>query len=634
MDLAYIQIQYWIRNDNEEEMLNLNSLNLTFLPVLPRNLKVLSCRNNQLTNLNNLPENLKVLNCSNNLLTNLNNLPENLNVLDCSFNRLSILNNLPITLKILYCNNNIIPIISNLPRSLINLNCSFNNLTNLENLPNLKTLDCRVNNLEYLPILPYTLTELNCTFNNITKLPHLPVSLISINFNNNVSLTQTQFEFISNIDYEIYNNNDDIISIRSINIIPDENNNNIIDQTINEWIQNNDTNINLNLRNLNINSLPVLPNNLKKLNINTNNIKILNNFSENLQQLICDNNYLTEIINLPNTLLLLSCNFNLLSTLPVLPNNLRVLHCRKNKLTKLPILPTTLTSISFDNTVVLTQTQYNFINNIEHVIYNSEGYIVNINTLTIEETSEELQNRVDIANTSLQNIHLQNINNANNFNLDIESDDIPLYLQELDAKESEVYKQRCNNTEDLFGDNLNVKYGNIVILDISNENKYIAWCFTYSEALEMWKFSKTYNILSYTGQIINQRGILLSMIYNTFVLQNTNTTTSNYVGHHDIKTIYTLQPIPRNVFIQHIKINDNTINNFVPSINDLNLYYLNNPYTQPNNNNPIITKNIIKCELGQIQINPLKSTVRIIKDNEVGDINKSYSIIGNDIIKN
>ena len=200
-----------------------------------------------------------------------------------------------------------------------------------------------------------------------------------------------------------------------------------------------------------------------------------------------------------------------------------------------------------------------------------------------------------------------------------------MYLSELDSKTQEIYKSKCeNNKQDLLGDTLNVKYGNIVILDTTNPNKYVVWCFTYPEALDMWLYNKTYNMM--IGYTINQRGVLLSRLYNTFVLRDTNTKT--YQGI----TIYTLDPIPQNVFIQQIKITPEIINDFVPSINDLNLYYLNNPYTQPNNNKPVITRNNIKCELGQIQLNkPITNIVRIIKENTLGDINKTYKIVGDNV---
>ena len=51
MDIAQQRINDWINLNDESKPLNLNSLNLTELPPLPNNLKILYCRDNKLTNL-------------------------------------------------------------------------------------------------------------------------------------------------------------------------------------------------------------------------------------------------------------------------------------------------------------------------------------------------------------------------------------------------------------------------------------------------------------------------------------------------------------------------------------------------------------------------------------------------------
>ena len=467
------------------------------------------------------------------------------------------------------------------------LSLEYLNLNNLPTLPNnVKKLDCNSNKLTTLPTLPINLIELNCSFNKLTNLPTLPINLITLNCSFNKLTT-----------------------------------------------------------------LPILPNNVKKLDCNSNKLTNLPILPNNLNHLDCYNNKLLNLPILPNTLKILNCNINKLNNLSILPINLEILNCNNNNLTNLPILPNTLIELDcsdnqlvnlpnipnnlqkliIDNINILNNTQINILRHL-----NTEIYDTNLSIIELPEaTEEEIQQRINIANTSLQNIHSNNITNIQNLLNSVEdiNDDIPLYLQELDSKEIDIYKERCNNTEDLLGDNLNSKYGNIVILDISNDNKYIAWCFTYPEALEMWQFSKTYNILSYTGQTINQRGVLLSRLYNTFVLRNTNMKSKTYSGHHDIKSIYTLDPISRQVFIQKIKISNDLINNFIPSINDLNLYYLNNLYTQPNNNTISIDNERIVGDLGEIILRkPLIQIVKIIKDNEVGDINKTYKIVGDNVI--
>ena len=473
----------------------------------------------------------------------------------------------------------------NLPDNVINLELNDNHINVLENLPpNLQILSIINNDLNNIQNLPTTLKKLDISENNIIHLNNLPNSLIKINASDNIIESIDKFPI--RIEYVTINNN-------NLQELPD--------------LSNNTNLISLECTNNKLNILPIFPD------------------TESLEFLDFRNNNLTTTTNIPE----LIDNLNLLG----------------NPLESISVIPTD--SLDIDDIDILTIQQLATILN-ERILRINEGDITRemiqdryqeLQPETQEElqpeTQEELQNRVDTANTSLQNIHSSNIINIQNLLNSVEDtniDDVPLYLQEIDSKEADVYKERCNNTEDLLGDNLNSKYGNIVILDTTNTNKYIAWCFTYPEALEMWKFSKTYNVLSYTGQIINQRGVLLSRLYNTFVLRNINTNTSNYSGHHYIKPIYTLDPIPRDIFIRHEKVNEDLIKNFVPTINDLNLYYLNNPYTQPNNNNVDINSERILGNLGEIILNnPLMNIVKIIKDNEVGDINKSYSIIG-DII--
>jgi len=83
-------------------------------------------------------------------------------------------------------------------------------------------------------------------------------------------------------------------------------------QRINEWIRNNDYNIELDFNYLNLITLPVLPNNLKYL--------------------YCSNNQLTILPTLPNSLVILNCSYNQLSELPELHNNLIKLNCYNNQL--------------------------------------------------------------------------------------------------------------------------------------------------------------------------------------------------------------------------------------------------------------------------------------------------------------
>jgi hypothetical protein len=197
------------------------------------------------------------------------------------------------------------------------------------------------------------------------------------------------------------------------------------------------------------------------------------------------------------------------------------------------------------------------------------------------------------------------------------------FLKEIDIEHQKVYKKYCINKEDLIGNTLNVSNGNIVILDISKDDKYVVWCFTYEDSLKMlYDINKTYNIF-YTGQLVDLRGVLLSRIYNTFVLRNTNK-----IDDNSNKYVFTLDPIPQNVLKNKIKINKDVIDNFKPGMNDLNVYYINNPFTYPNNNKIIINDDEIKGNLATIILQ--KPLINIVK---IHDSNKQFKIIGN-IISN
>jgi Leucine-rich repeat (LRR) protein len=490
-----------------------------------------------------------------------NNINEPLNL---NFLNLPVLPLLPDNLQKLNCGRNQLTTLPTLPPNLVELNCGRNQLTTLPTLPpNLQKLNCDTNQLTTLPILPPNLQKLDCDTNQLTILPTLPNNLKNLYCGRNQLTT-----------------------------------------------------------------LPTLPNNLIELHCNENVLTTLPTLPPNLVELNCNDNVLTTLPTLPNNLVELECGNNQLTTLPNLPDNLQRLFCYNNQLTNLPILPNNLQVLSIDNINLLNPTQIQFLNNNDVEVY-IDNRRINLIPHLPEPTQEELNNHSilgqNIYNQVTSNQQLRNANIIDNLPQNVD-DDIPLYLNELDSKTQDIYKRKCdNNKEDLLGDTLNVKYGNIVILDISNPDKYVAWCFTYPEALEMWQYSKTYNMMY--GYPINRRGVLLSRIYNTFVLRDTNSRTRGGI------TIYTLDPIPQNAFVNEIRITPQIINNFVPTINDLNLYYLNNPYTQPNNNNVIINNDSIIGNLGEITLNnPIRNVVRIIKDNIVGDINKSYEIVGDNVV--
>jgi hypothetical protein len=111
----------------------------------------------------------------------------------------------------------------------------------------------------------------------------------------------------------------------------------------------------LDLSNLSIENIPVIPTNVKLLILNDNKLtKIpdenkarLPQFGEVLTDLFIDNNSLTKLPNLPNNLEFLSCKNNKLTALPKLPDTLTFLDCTYNKLENIPEIPKGCTLIFY-----------------------------------------------------------------------------------------------------------------------------------------------------------------------------------------------------------------------------------------------------------------------------------------------
>ena len=115
-----------------------------------------------------------------------------------------------------------------------------------------------------------------------------------------------------------------------------------VQKIIDKWVTDGDVDKFLDLNNLDLTSLPKLPNNLKQLNCCYNKLTKLPTLPDSLKVLFCDHNELTILPRLPDNLKILKCNKNKLKTLPILPNSLKKLDCGKNKLTSLPKLPENL----------------------------------------------------------------------------------------------------------------------------------------------------------------------------------------------------------------------------------------------------------------------------------------------------
>ena len=134
-----------------------------------------------------------------------------------------------------------------------------------------------------------------------------------------------------------------------------------VQRRIDKWVADGDVDKFLDLSNLNLTSLPTLPDNLKKLNCTKNNLTTLPKLPITLTSLFCFSNELTILPSLPNGLLILFCTHNKLTRLPSLPNGLGILYCSNNELTRLPKLPDSLEDLLCEN------------NNLPSIFYMIEG---------------------------------------------------------------------------------------------------------------------------------------------------------------------------------------------------------------------------------------------------------------------
>lgn len=164
---AIMHIKEWLADkpNQHKAMLALNDLNLTELPPLPEQLRLLDASNNRLHNLNSaaLPKHLTYLCVAKNCLSKLPTLPAKLERLFVDNNQLT---DLPIAL----------------PKNLESLDAAHNKIKSLPPLPNtLNYLKVNDNELAYLPKLPSSLIHLFADDNLIYRLPnYLPMTLKQI----------------------------------------------------------------------------------------------------------------------------------------------------------------------------------------------------------------------------------------------------------------------------------------------------------------------------------------------------------------------------------------------------------------------------------------------------------------------
>jgi len=102
----------------------------------------------------------------------------------------------------------------------------------------------------------------------------------------------------------------------------------------------------LDVRQMGLKTLPILPNTLTSLYCSDNELTALPPLPPTLKTLFCNCNNLTSLPTLPDTLTTMICYNNQLTILPKLPDKIWQIYCKKNRLTALPTLPDTLTHLS------------------------------------------------------------------------------------------------------------------------------------------------------------------------------------------------------------------------------------------------------------------------------------------------
>lgn len=127
------------------------------------------------------------------------------------------------------------------------------------------------------------------------------------------------------------------------------------------WKEINDDSIPLDLRNLNLQTHPTIPDNVRVLFLNgneltglflpdsieildvsMNKIRFIHHLPKNLVEFYAENNYISEIVYFPNNLEHMRLCSNKLKRIPDLPNSLRSLYVSNNLLKQVPSFPKSL----------------------------------------------------------------------------------------------------------------------------------------------------------------------------------------------------------------------------------------------------------------------------------------------------
>lgn len=109
----------------------------------------------------------------------------NLKLLNVSYNQLVLLQNLPKQLKVLFCRNNKL-LSLDLPETIEKVDCKKNNIVKLEgNTPNIKSLNCSNNKLDNI-VIPPTVEHLDFSYNLIKEIPLFENRIPVLNYDGNL----------------------------------------------------------------------------------------------------------------------------------------------------------------------------------------------------------------------------------------------------------------------------------------------------------------------------------------------------------------------------------------------------------------------------------------------------------------
>jgi hypothetical protein len=122
-----------------------------------------------------------------------------------------------------------------------------------------------------------------------------------------------------------------------------------VNERIEKWRIDDNTDEILDLSNLGLEELPILPSKLFKLNCSSNNLTVIRELPEALKYLNCNRNQIYIIEEFPLNCRFIDCSYNRLKSLPDLPVDCTYLNISHNLFNQLPRLPDTIEYLNYFN---------------------------------------------------------------------------------------------------------------------------------------------------------------------------------------------------------------------------------------------------------------------------------------------